>query len=92
MYRPRRNRLQSRRKRLTCRLRRRRRSQDGQGETLLRTFEEAFGKCRENPDAKRKLKELLADYGVKILWDLPCGYYEDAMAKIRADAPIREAS
>ena len=63
-----------------------------QGETLLRTFEEAFGKCRENPDAKRKLKELLADYGVKMLWDLPCGYYEDAMAKIRADAPIREAS
>lgn len=63
-----------------------------QGEMLLRTFEEAFGKCRENPDAKRKLKEILADYGVKILWDLPCGYYEDAMAKIRADAPIREAS
>lgn len=63
-----------------------------QGEMLLREFEEAFGKCRENPDAKRKLKELLADYGIKMLWDLPCGYYEDAMAKIRADAPIREAS
>lgn len=63
-----------------------------QGEMLLREFEEKFGKCTKNSDSAKALKNFLEDYGVKKLWDLPCGYYEDAMAKIRADAPIREAS